>query len=280
MKRNHKILQYNFFTLKKQSLEHFLKKHYYGDKYINKLIKENKIVINGKVVDSKYYQIKPIINKIMVTLTNEFSTLPIYNDKLDIIYEDEYILIVNKPKDMDIEPTKRNYNDNLATRINYYFKNNKIDSKIHFVNRLDKITSGLVMVAKNQYLHNLFIHQKIIKKYMAIVSGKTPKRGTIKIQIKDDDTLHKRIIDSNGKLAISKYQRISFDGTNSLVKIKLITGRTHQIRLSFASINHPLVGDNLYNDDINEKEPFLMAYFLKFYHPIFHKKMKIVIKKK
>lgn len=256
----------------KKKLYDFLIKKRYGEKNINSLLKNHNIKVNGEVIENKFIILKPGA-KVEVSLNSEISDLPFLAEKIDVVYEDKYILVVNKPKNLDIEPTKSNYYDNLATRVNNYYKENGIESKIHFVNRLDKLTEGLVILAKNQYIHNLFSNVKIIKKYQAIVSGKTLKKGTVKIKIVKETNSIKRIVSKEGKKCITKYKLVEYDGKNSLVNIRLLTGRTHQIRVSFAHIGHPLIGDPLYSNFKNIKDFYLKAYYLEFKHPILKKKI-------
>lgn len=258
------------------SLYNFLLSKHYSDKNINSLFKNNNIKVNGRIIDSKFVKLKPL-SKIEVSLNEETSSLPFCVGKINIVYEDEYILIANKPKNMDIEPTKSNYYDNLATRVNNYYKENEIKSKIHFVNRLDKLTEGLVILAKNQYVHNVFSNVKISKRYQAIVEGNIASKGTIKIKLKKDKNSIKRIVTDDGKICITKYKKICFNGQNSLVDIMLLTGRTHQIRVSFAHIGHPLVGDPLYGVENEISKFFLKAYYLKFKHPFLNKKVEFKI---
>lgn len=267
---------FNYINYKKQSIYDFLKKKDYSDSNIYYLIKNNNVTIDNKIVKDKWEKLY-FKSKIQVTLNDEENTLFILNKPLDIVYEDKYFMIVNKPFNLDIEPTKANYENNLAAMIGYYFKENNIHSKVHFINRLDKLTSGLVIVGKNQYIHNLFAKIHIIKKYIALVEGKTKQRQTIKVKLKKDDYSLKRIVCNDGKMCITKYERIKFDGKNTLVKIKLLTGRTHQIRASFAHIKHPLVFDPLYGNKNENGNMYLKANYLKFKHPITLKVVKIQI---
>lgn len=256
---NHK----NFFC---HNINSFLLKKGYSDKNIYYLIKNNNVFINDIVVLDKNFKIR-FNDKVKVILNNEENTLNPFKKELSILYEDDYILIVDKPKYIDVEPTKKNYNNTLANIVTYYYKNNDIKSKIHLVNRLDKLTSGIVILAKNQYIHNLFKNVKIKKKYLSNVIGKVNKKGIIKIKIKKDENSIKRIISNDGKLSLTKYKLVSYKDNISLVDIELLTGRTHQIRLSFASINNPLVDDPIYGVNINNNM-YLDAYFVKFKHPI------------
>ena len=267
------ILTYKHYF--KEQISRFLLKKGYSENNIYHLIKNNNVLINNKVVRDKNEYIPFKKSLIKVILNKEESDLPVCDKKIDIVYEDDYFLIVNKPFNLDIEPSKNNYEDNLATRVNNYFFNHGIESKIHLVNRLDKLTSGLVIVAKNRYIHNLFVKTKIKKEYLAEVEGYCKKKGTIKIKIKKEDNSMKRCVCDDGKLCISKYKTLSHHNNVSLVKVLLVTGRTHQIRVSFAHINHPLTNDPLYNTNAKSNNMKLIACSLKFIHPITKKKINV-----
>ena len=270
-------IKFEYTSYFKSPLVNFLKKKGYSDKNIYYLIYNNNIYINNIAVRDK--QVVLPFKKAIITvyLNDEDNTLPIKESNLDIVYEDEYLLIVNKPYNLDIEPTKRNYTNNLASEISYYFKINNIKSKIHLVNRLDKLTTGLVVIAKNQYIHNLFQKVKITKKYQALVKGKVKRKGIIKIRIAKDNDSIKRKEDINGKLCISKYKLIKYENNNSLVDVIIKTGRTHQIRVSFKSINHPLVNDPLYDKPLANEKMYLKAYYISFKHPITKKRIIVTI---
>ncbi len=240
----------------------------YSEKNILQLFSNQCITVNGAIILDKRYILPFKKVKIEVVLCDEESSLPVYPENINILYEDPYLLIVDKPSNMDIEPTKANYENNLACRILSYYKEKNIHSKIHFVNRLDKMTSGLVIVAKNQYIHHLFSKINIKKFYIAKVEGKTPKKGTIKIKIKKSSDSMKRIVSPDGKKCVTQYKRIFYQDNESLVKIRLLTGRTHQIRVSFLFIGHPLVNDMLYNPRSSAKEFYLRAYKVVFKHPV------------
>lgn len=273
MKNNRQIVL-SFLSFCKVKINTFLKRKGFSDGYIYQLIFNKNVSVNGRIVHGKNEYLPFFPSIIKVRLNDEKSAIIPLNRQIDIVYEDDYIMVVNKEKNLDIEPSKKNNTNTLANKIQYYYDSNHIASKIHFVNRLDSMTSGLVIVAKNGYIHNIFSKTKIIKKYKALVEGKTKKKGTIKVKIKKENGSVKRIISDDGKLSISKYKRLFFDGFNSLVEVKLLTGRTHQIRVSFAHISHPLVADNLYNN--NKKGTFfLQAYFVKFIHPITKKVISI-----
>ncbi|MGM0378553.1 MAG: RluA family pseudouridine synthase [Bacillota bacterium] len=190
--------------------------------------------------------------------------------KLDILYEDGDILVLNKPPFIVVHPTKTHKKDTLANYIANYFKNNNIRKKIRFVNRLDMDTSGIIIIAKNSYAHQYIQKQMesktIKKKYKAIISNSLDaKKGTINKPIgkeKKGDICRKVL--KNGKKSITKYQTIKEFNNYTLVDIDLITGRTHQIRVHFSSLGNPLLGDELYGEKSNLiNRQALHSYYLK-----------------
>lgn len=270
------MIYFTYRCYSRQTINSFLSKKGYSEGNIYYLIKNQNVLDDNNVVIDKNHKLH-FNSLVKVTLNKEENNIKPLNQKINVLYEDDYILLVNKPYNLDIEPTKNNYEKTLANMISYYYKNNCIESKIHLINRLDKLTSGIVILAKNQYIHNLFKNVKITKKYKALLIGKVNKKQTLKIKIAKDNNSIKRIVNDKGKVSITKYKLLSYLNNESLVDIKLITGRTHQIRLSFAHINHPLKNDPLYGKITDDSGMFLKAYYVCFIHPILHKKIKISI---
>ena len=205
---------------------------------------------------------------IIVPLKEEESDCISTKGELDIRYEDDDILIVNKKNKISTQPNIGHYSDSLANNIKYYFEENNINSTVHLVNRLDFETSGLVLVAKSSYVHNLFKRIDIKKKYYAVVEGIVENDGIIEKPIIRDGKI--RVIGGD-KMAITEYHVIKYN-TNTLIECILHTGRTHQIRVHMKSINHPIVGDNLYGNGDNLA---LQSYYLEFIHPITKKEIKV-----
>ena len=239
---------------------------------------EHKFVLQNSLPVKDKNSIVKVDDKIEITLIPETNELPLNPDKIDVVYEDEYLLLVNKPSNLLVEPYKIGTNNNLACMVANYFFEQQIPSKIHLVNRLDKCTSGIVIIAKNQYIKNLMCKTKITKKYLAVVEGKTDTSGTIKINIDKEAFSNSRIIGELGKESITEYKTISYDEKRdvSLLEVEILTGRTHQIRLSFSSIGHPLVGDETYGSKRKE-DICLKAYYTEFKHPLINKDIKIKI---
>ena len=206
---------------------------------------------------------------------------------LDIIYEDDDLLIINKPPFLLTHPTLKKVDITLANGIVYYF-NDKYKKKLvpRFVNRLDMNTSGLIVIAKNAFTQSFFQSENanIEKKYLAIAEDIIEDDHFIieKSIYKDGDRLD-RIIDERGQYAKTEFnviERFKNIGV-TLVECKLYTGRTHQIRVHLKSINHPIIGDSLYNPESKYNKivnrQMLHSYFLEFNHPTTGKRLKFDI---
>lgn len=197
---------------------------------------------------------------------------------LEVIYEDEDIIVINKPSDMPIHPSLNNYSNTLGNALMYYYNSQGIDFIYRVINRLDRDTSGLTVVAKNiisaNILHNEQKVGKLKKEYTAIVvdeDNSLELEGTIcrPIGRKEGSTIERIIDDINGERAITHYRVIDRYEDCCLIKLNLETGRTHQIRVHMKSIGHPLVGDFLYNpdDEIMQRQA-LHVSDIEFIHPI------------
>ena len=205
---------------------------------------------------------------------------PIYIP-LDILYEDEYFLVVNKPAGISVHPTIDPDEITLEHALAYYLKKTTVS---HPVSRLDRGTSGLMTVAKSGYIHELFKKQMhtdaFYKEYRGIVEGKVePETGTIDKPIASSKESHfKRETVKNGKQSLTAYATVSFDGKYSLLSLIPYTGRTHQLRVHLSSIGYPLVGDFLYGTE-NRKlidRPALHSYYLRMTHPVTGKVIEII----
>ncbi len=272
-----KNIEISFTNDKTQTISNFMLEKGFSSSNIFHEINQKLVLVNNIPVRDKNVEIFKG-ERIKVILIPEINELPLNKDRINILYEDEYLLIVNKPSNLLVEPYKIGTNNNLASMVTNYFFEQEIPSKVHIVNRLDKCTSGIVIIAKNRYIKNLMCNTKICKKYLAIVEGKTEPSNTIKINIGKEVYSNSRKLDDNGKQSITNYKTISYnEKTNtSLIEAEIITGRTHQIRLSFSSIGHPLVGDEIYGSKIKE-DIYLMAYYTKFKHPLINKFIELTI---
>ena len=201
---------------------------------------------------------------------------------LDIVYEDGDILVVNKPAGMPIHPSLNNYRNSLANGLMYYFQQQGIPFIFRCTNRLDRDTSGLTVIAKHMVsssiLSGMGVRHEIEREYLAIVRGAiTPPSGTIDAPLaRAGSSLIERKVDfENGERAVTHYKVLSEapessqKNGHSLVSLILETGRTHQIRVHLKYIGHPLVGDYLYNPDMEFiQRQALHSHRLRFSHPI------------
>ncbi len=202
---------------------------------------------------------------------------------LEIIYEDEYLIAVNKPSGMPTHPSRGNSLPTLAEGVMAYFSD--VDFVFRAINRLDRDTGGIVIIAKDAHtadkLSRIMKSGGYIKKYLAIVSGvPSPSEGSVDAPIaRESEGNIKRIVRSDGKAALTEYKVIKIlDSGDSVCEIRLHTGRTHQIRVHMAYIGHPLRSDFLYGERNGDENYHLHAYYLEFTHPI--KDEKIILTSK
>lgn len=210
------------------------------------------IKVNDKEETVRYFLND--FDRVTVVFPNEerSKNLLAENMPIDIIYEDSYFLICNKPPGMNTIPSREWPISSLANHVLGYYNSINLPSSIHMVNRLDRDTSGALIIAKYRHIHYLFsIQQKNIevkRRYIALVHGKVQKEsGSINFPIgRSDDSIIERMVREDGQEAVTHYEVLCQNDEYSLVSIVLETGRTHQIRVHFSHIGHPLVGDDLY----------------------------------
>lgn len=194
---------------------------------------------------------------------------------IPVLYEDEDILVLNKPADMPVHPSVGNYTNTLANGAAFYFAQKSEVCPFRCINRLDRDTSGALILAKNALSAAVLSVQmrsrQIRRTYLAVVEGFTPSSGTISAPIgRVSDSVIERHVDfEHGEHAVTHYQRLDFRSGHSLLEIHLETGRTHQIRVHMGYIGHPLPGDFLYHPvyDHFQRQP-LHSLQLDFCHPI------------
>ena len=199
---------------------------------------------------------------------------------LSVCYEDEDLMVINKPSDTPIHPSIHNYDNTLANGVMYYFSSKHIPFVYRCINRLDRDTSGLLIIAKNMMsgaiLSRMSASRQIHRTYLAVVEGVLPESGTIDAPIaREEDSAIMRCVDpEHGESAVTHYHRLgcyTLSGVSlSLASVHLETGRTHQIRVHMKHIGHPLIGDFLYHPDslhlMNRQA--LHSHMLAFHHPI------------
>ena len=246
----------------------------------NKLIKYKKILLNGNPIDTRKKANAGDILEIDLTYDEDCSNIVSKKMNLEIIYEDDGVLILNKSAGIAVHPSILHYDNSLASGVKYYYEQKGIYKKIRPVNRLDLNTSGLIIFAKNEYIQECLIKQMqnniFEKEYLAIVEGVFKnKEGIINKSIaRKENSIIERCVSDLGQTAFTEYKVIDQNEKYSLVKCKLLTGRTHQIRVHMAYIGHPIIGDTLYGNPsklINGQA--LHSYRISFVHPIYKKKM-------
>lgn len=253
----------------------------YSRAYIQKLLDEGNITVNSKVVKSNYkLRAEDSIN-ISIPEPEELEIIP-EDIPLDIVYEDDDILIVNKPKGMVVHPAPGHSSGTLVNAIMYHCKDSlsTINGVLRpgIVHRIDMDTTGLLMICKNDVAHRImsdkFKVHDITRVYTAICYNHFAEpEGTVDKSIARHKVDRKKMaIDPNGRRAVTHYKVVEELSNNfSLIECRLETGRTHQIRVHMASINHPLLGDEVYgpkNKPFKTEGQVLHAGILGFEHPI------------
>lgn len=237
--------------------------------YVNgKVTRLNKSVFRGDILSVEFDEDE-----------DEYDAIDI---PIEIVYEDNDLLVVNKPPYIVVHPTRSHQNNTVANGVSYYFKQKGIKRKVRLVNRLDMNTSGIVIIAKHPYAHNELANQMksntVDKYYYAIVEGTVNEdSGTINepiARLNPDDI--NRVVHPSGKECITHYTVEKRFDNMTLVKLKLETGRTHQIRVHMKHIGHPVLGDTLYGRDSELiGRQALHCYEMKFMQPITGKEIVI-----
>lgn len=252
----------------------------YSRSYIQKLISDGMVLVNHKNIKSNYKLNEDDLLKIMIPLPKELEILP-EDIPLDIVYEDDDVILVNKPKGMVVHPANGHYSGTLVNALLHHCKGNLsgINGVLRpgIVHRIDMDTTGILIACKNDAAHASLSEQlkehSITRYYYAICHNRFSEEcGTVNAPIGRHPTQRKKMAINykNGKEAVTHYEVIENFSGYSFIKCKLETGRTHQIRVHMASISHPLLGDELY---CNSKTPYslqgqtLHAGVLGFVHP-------------
>ncbi|HCA05148.1 MAG TPA: RluA family pseudouridine synthase [Ruminococcaceae bacterium] len=232
------------------------------------------ILMDGKILRS----IDPVRAKAEITVTlpsEQMSILPV-EGSLDVAFEDSHILVVNKPPFMPVHPVKQHQTDTLANIAAFYSRQRGEDYVFRALNRLDRDTSGLVLIAKDRFTVNK-LKNAVYKEYFAVVHGIVQNGGTINapIGVTPESKIVRHVL-SGGTPAVTHYSVESTGKDCTLLRLWLETGRTHQIRCHMSSIGYPLLGDELYGgsrEKINRQA--LHCGLMSFSHPVTGKKISI-----
>ena len=254
-----------------------------SDRLLLKLKKLDKIYLNGNVTSVNHPVLENDLIECYLDYEEDNSNIVPTEMPLNIIYEDEAYIVVNKPAGIPVHPSMDHYADSLSNGIAFYFNQIGLKKKIRPVNRLDKDTSGIVIFAKNEYIQECLVRQmkskEFIKRYIAVVNGNLDNlEGTINAPIaRKEGSIIERCVSETGDIAITHYKVLKRKTDFDIVECILETGRTHQIRVHFAYLGHSLLSDTLYGTSsslINRQA--LHAYEVEFTHPLSKKKVKYI----
>ena len=258
-------------------VEQFLRRKRYSGQNLSEIKRMPKsILVNGV----HYYMRQELSTgdhlQVRICETKNSEKIPPTNLPLDIIYEDEDLLVLNKPAGMPIHPSLNNYTNSIANALAYYFQSQGKPFIFRCCNRLDRDTSGLTIVSKHlvsgSILSDMTKYREVHREYLAIARGSvTPSEGTIQAPLgRKGGTIIERTVDwDHGEDAVTHYKVVKEANGHSLVSLRLETGRTHQIRIHMKYLGYPLIGDYLYNPDMEYMtRQALHSHHMEFTHPI------------
>lgn len=258
-------------------VEQFLHRKRYSGQNLSEIKRMPKsILVNGV----HYYMRQELSTgdhlQVRICETQNSEKIPPTKLPLDIVYEDEDLLVLNKPAGMPIHPSLNNYTNSIANALAYYFQSQGKPFIFRCCNRLDRDTSGLTIVSKHlvsgSILSDMTKYREVHREYLAIARGSvTPSEGTIQAPLgRKEGTIIERTIDwEHGEDAVTHYKLVKEANGHSLVSLRLETGRTHQIRIHMKHLGYPLIGDYLYNPDMEYMtRQALHSHHMEFIHPI------------
>ena len=254
-----------------------------SDRLLLRLKKSDKIYLNGNVTSVNHTVSENDLIECYLDYDEDSSNIIPTEMPINIIYEDEALLILNKPAGIPVHPSMDHYTDSLSNGIAFYFSKIGLKKKIRPVNRIDKDTSGIVIFAKNEYIQECLIKQmkskQFVKKYIAVINDNLDNlEGTISAPIaRKEGSIIERCVNESGNIAITHYKVLKRTANYDIVECILETGRTHQIRVHFAHIGHSLLGDTLYgtHSDLIKRQA-LHSYEVNFIHPITKQNVKYI----
>ncbi|MCE5037682.1 RluA family pseudouridine synthase [Staphylococcus auricularis] len=263
-------MQFEYHITQDETVKSFLQRHQYSKKVMSAIKRNGALIVNGTPVTVRKELTvgDQLTVKLPVEQPSE-SLRPEISD-LHILYEDDYLLIVSKSADQNTLPSREHPHHSLVEQALAHLQQTAAEVP-HIITRLDRNTSGIVMFAKHGFIHHLMSTVPIQKRYLCICEGEIPEADIIEAPITRKATsIIERTVDfEKGKYAKTGYKRLQYNGEYSLCAVQLYTGRTHQIRVHFQHIGHPLVGDGLYGGSTDKyAHQLLRCTAVAFQHPI------------
>lgn len=285
MNKSNRYLKFTITDKDRKVIRKFLVQHKFSSSQLHNLKNKGGLIfVNHK---QRHFDFRMKTgDKILIVMSSEEPSdliAPMKGD-IDVIYEDDFLLVVNKPPGIASLPAKAKTSMTMANLVKGYLIDHQENSSIHLVTRLDRNTSGLMVFAKTSYSHSLLdqiLHTEDFQKlYLALVYGHVePQNGLIDLPIGiDPKAFYLRAIDrQTGKESRTVYETVEQYQQASLLKLKLLTGRTHQIRVHLSAIGHPIIGDDMYSGKIDTRmaRQALHCYRLNIVHPVTKKLLKL-----
>ncbi|MDK4212836.1 RluA family pseudouridine synthase [Staphylococcus warneri] len=238
---------FRYTIAQQETLKSFLQRHDFSKKTISAIKTNGALLVNQRPVTVRY-QLN-LGDQLVVQLPLEIPSANLipYLKPLDILFEDDYIIIVSKPNRQNCAPSREHPHESLVEQVLGYLQHKGEHTNPHIVTRLDRNTTGIVLFAKYGYIHHLFSKTNMDKVYTCLAHGITEPSGVIEAPIaRNEASIIERQVSENGKYAKTLYRTIKQKENVSCCEVQLCTGRTHQIRVHFQYIGHPLIGDTLY----------------------------------
>lgn len=273
-------VSFDYKIKEEMNIRDYLLSFYLAKSKVYKLFLENRVLINNLPVKENY--LLKIGDVLTIQLDEDIDYTP-QNGNIEVLYEDPYYLIINKPRGLIIYEDSKDKLGTVSNLVAGYYKKMGYHYNIRFCHRLDTETTGVLVLCKDilchSYMNHLISIHEIKREYHLLCQGHLDNKiGRINLPIGHDrHNSKKMVITKSGSFAITNYELLKEFKSYSYVKAILETGRTHQIRLHFSKIGHPLLGDVLYGGDTKYmKYVALHSYKVKFYHPIYKKEIEVI----
>lgn len=260
-----------------ESVKSFLQRHSYSKTTISAIKNNGALLVNGCQVTVRAMMHKGDQLKVQLPQEIPSENITPFDAPLNILFEDDFLIIVAKPAHQNIAPSKEHLHESLLEQVYAYtWQNNEVVP--HIVTRLDRNTSGIVIFTKHGFIHHLMSQLTSDKRYLCICHGNVQDSNIIEAPIaRHPASIIQRQVSPDGKYARTSYTSLKQKNGYSLCEVKLMTGRTHQIRVHFQHIGHSLVGDDLYGSSRKDiPRQLLQCYQVAFAHPITHEQINIV----